>query len=194
MKLFAIYNNSIITALCETREQVFTYLRSKYAEGEASFSSQSSWQQNYYVCAANLAAQTARWLKVFEIETEGGLLVPQYYQSRTNTMPDDFVDVTDSFFTVTEERYEGVSKMFAEVKSPRAKSFGMTVVVDPQFYGSRVRPVEEYEAMIGTFAKIRASTNIEGYGYANLTFAPESLTNFRIETQMINGFVVNWVE
>ena len=29
-------------------------------------------------------------------------------------MPDDFVDVTDSFFTVTEERYEGVSKMFAE--------------------------------------------------------------------------------
>ena len=54
--------------------------------------------------------------------------------------------------------------------------------------------MEEYEAMIGTFAKIRASTNIEGYGYANLTFAPESLTNFRIETQMINGFVVNWVE
>lgn len=194
MKLFAIYHFHTISALCETREQVEAYLRNKYGDLCRKYHSQSDWTQQHYVCETNFASQSMRGTKVFEFDTTGGLLIPQYNSHRLDDFPVDFVDLTDSFFNVTEQRYEGVSKMFAEVKSPRAKSFGMTVVVDPQFYGSDVRPVEEYEAMIGTFAKIRASTTIENYGYANLTFAPESLTNFRIETQMINGFVVNWVE
>lgn len=192
MKLFAIYHSYMISALCETREQVETYLRNKYGEFYESYPSQSSWSRQHYVCATNFAAQSMRGTKVFEFDTSGGLLVPQYHHYRSNGFPDDFVDVTDDFFTVTEERYEGVAKMFAEVKSTRAKSFGMTVVIDPQLYGDNVRSVEDYEALMGTFAKIKASTNIEGYGYANLTFAPESLTNFRIETQMISGSLLRW--
>lgn len=191
MKLFAIYYHSAVVALCETRDQVFTYIRSKYSEGVSGFTSQGSWYQQHYVCADNYAAQQLRGIRVFELETEGGLLIPSY---NTYGQSFDLPNVTDDFFTVTEERYEGVSKMFAEVKSTRAKSFGMTVIIDPQLYGNRVRTVEEYEAMMGTFARIKASTDIEGYGYANLTFAPESLTNFRVETQMINGCVVSWVE
>lgn len=191
MKLFAIYNFSSVVALCENRDQVFTFLRAKYSEARAGFSSQNRWNTQHYVCSDNYATQMMHGYKVFEIDTTGGTLVHQLYNQ---TLPDNFVEMTDSFFTVTEERYEGVSKMFAEVKSPRAKSFGMTVVVDPQLYDSTVRTPEEYEALIGTFAKIRASTNIEGYGYANLTFAPESLTNFRVETQMVNGKVLHWTE
>lgn len=191
MKLFAIYNFSSIVALCENRNQVFTFLRAKYSEFRSSFSTQNSWYKQHYVCCDNYATQQMNGYKVFEIDTTGGTLVHQLYNQ---PLPDNFVEMTNGFFTVTEERYEGVSKMFAEVKSPRAKSFGMTVVVDPQFYDNTVRTPEEYEALVGTFAKIRASTNIEGYGYANLIFAPESLTNFRVETQMVTGKVLRWTE
>ena len=54
-------------------------------------------------------------------------------------------------------------------------------------------PIEEYTDLVGSFARIKATTNINGYGYATLFFAPESLTNFRIETVQINGYQINWV-
>ena len=194
MTIFAIYFGSMIQALCETRAQVIAFLSAKHEEKLNEYTrSHNNWLPQQYGSSDNYSASGMNSYKVIEVEISGGVDLSQY--NHYASQPIDGVSVvTNEFFTVTRETYEGNLKVFAEVSNPRAKSHGMTVILAPQRFGSNARPVEEYEALIGTFSRVKATTHIDGYGYATLFFAPESLTNIRIETQMITGNRLTWAE
>ena len=192
MKIFMINRYNQPLTLCETENQVVEFLQNEYQTAVDSWEGQSQWSKRSNVCAENLAASALRAIKVFEVDTEArpSLSLISVYNNR---FPDGVTDATEQFFSSESVQYEGLSRMLADVSNPRAKSHGMTVAVDPNLVGGNVRPIEEYTDLVGSFARIKATTNINGYGYATLFFAPESLTNFRIETVQINGYQINWV-
>lgn len=191
MKIFMINRYTTAATLCETESQVVEFLQKEYQIAVDSWEGQSQWSKRSNVCADNLAANALRAFRVFEVDTD---MNPSLYNLNVyNRNSEGVVDVTTQFFTCEAVQYEGLSRMLAEVSNTRAKSHGMTVAVDPQLIGGSVRPIEEYTSLIGTFSRIKATTNITGYGYATLFFAPESLTNFRIETAQINGYQINWI-
>lgn len=197
--MFIITRNSQIHSILPTRDLVLARLGMIENEVAAEFHAAAGWNQTYYRCAANYAANHMRHVRVLHISDSSESLmnmswipyIGNTYRGAVPT-PDDVLEVTGQFFSVVEARYEADAKVFATVVKSGLKSTGMEVILDPSYNSNDLRPVSYYEDLVGTFARVKATTNIHGYGYATLFFSPEALGNIRVETQTIDGFRVNW--
>lgn len=197
--MFIITRNNQVHSILNSRNLVIARLGELENELAAEFHAATGWNQTYYRCASNYAAHSMRSVKVLHVSDSSDSLlnmswVPYFgYTYRgAIAIPDDVLEVTGQFFSVEAARYEADAKVFATVVKKGLKSSGMEVILDPSYNSADLRPVSYYEELVGTFARVKATTNIHGYGYATLFFSPEALGNIRVETQTIDGFRVNW--
>lgn len=190
MDIFVTVHNSQLVQIVNDESEVSSLLAEIHEEHVQAFGNQPEWNRRYYADATNFAAQQMIGYKVYRIEDGRIQRLPSNWmyelQYQRRQIP-GITDVTDSIFRIENAQYEGALKLFATVVKQGIKSTGLEVIVDPQHSGAAIRPIEEYEALVGTFARIKATTDVTGYGWQVLFFAPESLGNYRIETQQING-------
>ncbi|AFC22065.1 hypothetical protein GAP52_071 [Cronobacter phage vB_CsaP_GAP52] len=197
--MFIITRTNQIISVLTHESDVRNQLAELQNEFSAEYHAGAEWTRNYYRSALNYSASLMRGLRVIRVpddsESLKNLKWVQYignnYRGAVPT-PDDVEIITDDFFTVESAQYEADAKVFATVVKSGLKSSGMEVILDPALNSDSLKPVSYYEDLIGTFARIKATTNIHGYGYATLFFSPEALGNIRVETQVINGLKVIW--
>lgn len=125
-------------------------------------------------------------IKIYEIPSDSWVDV-----QRLNNLPSDYSqmsDVTGDYFLIEETMFEGNIKLFATVTKQGLKSSNMEVIVDPALSGDTLRPISYYQDLAGTFAFVKASVHINSeYGYAHLRLSPDSLGNYRVESQQVRG-------
>jgi len=152
----------------------------------------------YYTCFENYFARSMQNVKILHVDNPSDVAnldwVPffgrdnRYNQRGWIDAPESVLDWTSRFFRTEPYRYEATTKVFATVTKRGIKSSGMEVILDPELLSESIRPVEYYENLVGTFARIKATTNIHDYGWATLFLSPDSIGNIRLETQLIDGF------
>lgn len=149
---------------------------------------------NSYNNAENYASNTVRNMKIIEVRSEVVLptsnpLMLQFVDWHGNNTREDSTDVTGHYFRVEQAQYDGPQKVYATVTKRGLKSTGMTVIVDPNLVGRNARTPEQYEELMGTFAKVKVTTNINANGWygATLFMSADSLGDYRVETQRVNG-------
>lgn len=192
MDLFLVMNGATLALISEDSSGISSFLDNTHQSFLNNFSSSSDWTRVRYATPQNFAAAYLQHYKVFYLSIEGSITLPQnWLWERTNSFHDLGIrEVTQEFFTIEEASYEGSLKLFATVVKRGIKSSGMRVIVDPQFSGHQIRPIQEYQSLMGTFTRIKASVNIEGRGWETLFYAPESLGDFETQTQQISGNIV----
>lgn len=202
--MFLLLNGSNITGISSNVAELVAYIKNFHDSEKVKFETPNAipaYTVNSYSNSTNYAAQMIRNLKI--VEVEGDKLLPTSntpYIQLTNwqgqVLVDGVTDVTSQYFTVEQTTYDGPQKVFATVAKKGLKSSGMDVIVDPNQVGRGVRTPEQYEALCGTFAKVKVSLNINANGWygATLFLSADSLTNYRVETQQVTGFKAVFAE
>lgn len=195
--MYLILNHNQIKAVLQNADQVVAALTNIKNSFRDQFLTSTAYAQRHYICAENYAANHMKWIKVVYVQNDNALYnvdwLPFYGRDNTYNQsgwietPRGIIDATGSFLLVEQAQYEATSKVFATVTKRGIKSFGMDVILDPSMHSDELRSVEYYQELVGTFARVKASANIHDYGPATLFFAPESLGNIRVETQVIDG-------
>lgn len=186
--MYIVSNHTSTLFIGALPSQVRDFLVSEKLKLEVGYNNNLASNRIYYRSVENYVATHMLHYKVYEIgtkfATQGAFTYNGSDRDYAPRADLNAIDHTDQFLSVEQGTFEGDLKVFATVTKTGLKSTGMEVIIDPRLSGSNIRPVEEYEALIGTFARVKASTHInDNYGWATLFLSPESLSNFRVETQ-----------
>lgn len=190
MDAYLVFYGSVLHGVLTSREDVVDSLQEIFNARVAEYANFAStdWRRTRY--PSDIAyASSQFFIKILSGDLSDFRKIPGN-MAYSQELPDGVSDVTNSFYRLEQSTYAGNLKLFATVVKRGIKSTGLEVIVDPQVSGSSLRPISEYEDLVGSFSRVKATTQIHNSWSPVLFFAPESLGNYRVEHQQLSGNVV----